>query len=506
MNENTSAELDQMLKRAAAKLPTLPAVATRVLELGEDPYAGSCELASTIAPDPALSARLLKAANSPLYAQRRAVDNLRQAISLLGFNTAITLALSFSLQPSDNGGCVDKRAYWHRSLTAAISARALAELSNAGDSGRFFLAALLQDIGMLVLEQTDPEEYARLLDAATSHGELARLEIDAFGFDHAHLGARLLEQWNLPHPICQAVETSHHFCLGKEESPQSLLEGCVALSAPLADYWLGRRSGEEEALLEFAHWAHQNLHIDARGFDAVMNRIAALLPEYARLFEVDLPDAQEAARLLAEARDLLMLRNLKALQEAREFKARNEFLEANNRELQRQSKTDPLTGLYNRRHLMEEAQSEFQAAQKEGWPLTVAFLDIDYFKRVNDTYGHEAGDVILRELALLLNQQLRYSDVMARYGGEEFVVLLLGTREVEAYGLMERLRKAVEASVFSYGDQEIKVTISSGLASMLDGAEDHFDTVEALLRAADRALYVAKREGRNRTVIYGKSN
>jgi len=179
-------DLDAVLRKAV-HLPSLPSVALRVLELGEDPHVSLSEIASTVASDPALCLRLLKAANSPIYAARRQVDNLRQAVNILGMETAITLALSFSLKPEPNENCVDKCNYWRRSVAAAIVAQVLAEQVHQVDSGRYFLAALLQDVGMLVLEQTDPGRYASMLRSSASHAALVQAEEQAFGFNHAQL-------------------------------------------------------------------------------------------------------------------------------------------------------------------------------------------------------------------------------------------------------------------------------------------------------------------------------
>ncbi|WP_455386037.1 sensor domain-containing diguanylate cyclase [Acidihalobacter prosperus] len=497
--------LDELLRRATA-LPTLPSVAIRVLELGEDPYAGLSEVAGVVANDPVLSARLLKAANSPLYAARRQIDNLRQAVSLLGFNTAITLALSFSLEPPDNGDCVDKQAYWRRSLAAAVASRVLAEQLHGGESGRFFLAALLQDIGMLVLEKAEPERYARMLRAAHTHADLAQAETQVFGFDHAQVGSHLLESWRVPEALWRAVRCSHE--LGAVGAPvqTSQLDRCVHFSGLLADFWLlGPESRPDTR--ELAQWAEIHLGLDAEGFEAVLSRIAALLPDYAALFEIKLVQEHDVTALLAEARDVLLLRNLKTLQEAGEYKARNEMLESRNRVLEQQTYSDPLTGLLNRGRLNEILGREFAAAGSEGWPLSVGFVDVDYFKRINDGYGHQAGDVALVSIARALTEQMRQTDIVGRYGGEEFVVVLPGTSEEDAFSLLERLRQRLSELHLAVDHSEVSITVSIGLATYLTGRQpgDDMSSADDLMRAADRALYAAKREGRNRTVIYQRS-
>lgn len=504
-SDSLNVAIDELLRKAVS-LPSLPSVAIRVLELGEDPYAGLSEVAGVVANDPVLSARLLKAANSPLYAARRQIDNLRQAVSLLGFNTAITLALSFSLEPPDNGGCIDKPAYWRRSLASAVAARVLAEQLHGGESGRFFLAALLQDMGMLVLEKAEPERYAQILASAQTHVALAQQETWAFGFDHAQVGSRLLETWRVPEALWRSVRCSHD--LGALDAPvqASQLERCINFSGLLADFWLLDAESRPDTR-QLALWAESHLGLDAEGFEAVLSRIAALLPDYAALFEIALVHEHDVVALLAEARDVLLLRNLKTLQQASEYKARSELLESRNRALEQQSYSDPLTGLLNRGRLNEVLAREFAAAGSEGWPLSVGFVDVDHFKRINDDYGHQAGDVALVSIARGLTERMRQTDIVGRYGGEEFVVILPGTSEEDAFTLLERLRQRLSELRLAVDDSNVSVTVSIGLATYLTGRQpgDDMSSADDLMRAADRALYAAKREGRNRTLVYQRS-
>jgi diguanylate cyclase (GGDEF)-like protein/PAS domain S-box-containing protein len=155
---------------------------------------------------------------------------------------------------------------------------------------------------------------------------------------------------------------------------------------------------------------------------------------------------------------------------------------------------DELTGLYNRRHFLELAESEIARVRRTGAPLSVAILDIDHFKRVNDYFGHAAGDRVLRDLAGSLRETLRGSDVPARFGGEEFVVLLTDTMLEGAVAVTERLRERVGRSEVQLGHGRVaRVTVSAGVAELAQG-----ERLEGLLERADEALYRAKAEGRDR--------
>ncbi|HEY4919058.1 MAG TPA: PleD family two-component system response regulator [Xanthobacteraceae bacterium] len=160
--------------------------------------------------------------------------------------------------------------------------------------------------------------------------------------------------------------------------------------------------------------------------------------------------------------------------------------------------TDALTGLHNRRYMESHLGTLVEQAQARGKPLTVLVLDIDFFKAVNDTHGHDAGDDVLREFAVRLKKSIRGIDLACRHGGEEFVVVMPDTDMAVATMVAERLRRRIAADPFpiAQGQRKVEVTISIGLAA-LAGPDD---AAASVLKRADQALYRAKRDGRNRVV------
>jgi len=159
------------------------------------------------------------------------------------------------------------------------------------------------------------------------------------------------------------------------------------------------------------------------------------------------------------------------------------------------SNTDHLTGLFNRRYLMEALEKEFQRSLRKGGNLSLIILDIDHFKQVNDTYGHLQGDVVLNKVALQLQKELRSYDIAARYGGEEFVALLPDAMLKEALFVAERVRQSIQGSKFNGALAPLSITVSMGIATLPtpDGT-----TVDTFIKMADDALYRAKANGRNR--------
>lgn len=164
------------------------------------------------------------------------------------------------------------------------------------------------------------------------------------------------------------------------------------------------------------------------------------------------------------------------------------------------SLTDTLTGLSNRRHFDNSIEREFLRSKRYGGDLSLAIIDIDFFKKINDTYGHLCGDYVLKEVAYLIMENFRKTDMVFRYGGEEFVVILTETSLAQSEIPMERLRKTIENYEFKYEKNSIKVTISIGVSS------NKYETVKDFIETADKALYEAKTSGRNRIVFSGLEN
>ena len=163
--------------------------------------------------------------------------------------------------------------------------------------------------------------------------------------------------------------------------------------------------------------------------------------------------------------------------------------------------TDALTGLFVRSHFLERTREELARSKRHRLSCTLLMVDLDHFKQKNDTYGHLVGDVVLREVAQLLQRNLRDIDLIARYGGEEFILLLLETDLEQAMPIAERLKQLVEVYSIRAYDERLTQTISIGVAAF----PDHADTVEQLIDRADQALYAAKRAGRNRVVQWSES-
>lgn len=490
----TQAEMLFDRLKSCRDLPTPPAVALRIIDLAQDPFADLARTADEIARDPALAARILRIANSPLYANvcRRPVTTLSQAVTLLGLNAALSLALGFSLANTlrnPDGIAEERQRIWRRSVLAALASRVLGEEAGIRELEELMLGALLQDIGALALVQVFPDAYAGMLASPPEPARRLEREREIFGADHGEVGAWLASHWKLPESVCAMIRDS--------ETPEAdgTMSACVAASGHMADLWLdpsGQHS-REHALEQVL--ACRDLSLPA--ITDMIDAMTAALPEVETLFDVRLECAHEADAIKRQARELLILRNLVEIRNASQAREEAREAEARAAELAEQARRDPLTGAYNRVRLEEVLQREFDESLRTGSPLSVAFIDLDEFKLVNDRHGHLVGDEVLRRFTGTLEGLLRKSDLLARYGGEEFLIVLGNCDAATAGRTLQRILDEVTREPMAMADGEpVRITFSAGIACHGDG--ERFASARELLRAADEALYGAKRDGRNR--------
>jgi diguanylate cyclase (GGDEF)-like protein len=176
----------------------------------------------------------------------------------------------------------------------------------------------------------------------------------------------------------------------------------------------------------------------------------------------------------------------------------NSYLEEKNEQLFLHSTIDPLTNTYSRRYFTELFSKELTKSKRHHSPLCCIIFDIDHFKKVNDNYGHLAGDYILKSVSKIIHREIRNEDIFGRYGGDEFVIVLPAINLNNAEIVAEKIRKSIHNETFVFDTINIKVTLSIGISSV----DDSIDTIEAAIENSDSALYLAKGNGRNRVEVY----
>lgn len=223
------------------------------------------------------------------------------------------------------------------------------------------------------------------------------------------------------------------------------------------------------------------------------------------------PFADAERHLISEMFDVLrLLEESEARYEELEHRMvslqrENLDLVVKNRLLSEVSSRDTLTGLYNRWFVMEKIDSELNRSLRHGSPMSLLMLDVDHFKRINDTWGHSAGDQVLQGIGKLLRECCRVYDVPGRYGGEEFCIVLPETKTGNTTAVAERIRRRLESTELPCGDTSIAVTASIGIAGMDQPEDGDALSPAGLIERADRALYSAKNRGRNRVEMWDSS-
>lgn len=493
-----------LLLRNCTNLPSPPAVASKIIELSSCETSCMGEVADVINLDPALSAKLLRMANSPLYAKHRIIENVRQAITLFGLEGTLNIALSFSLKQSssETASCgLNYDIYWKRSLAAAMLSQEISQrlVNCAKDSA--FLAGLLQDIGMLALDKAKPDLYKNLGDDQKSHRKIYQREKQSINTDHSVVGAWLLKQWHIPEKIIKPVIDSHAELVDNLLTDAENLSKAVACSCLLADIFIAEKDDIQNVMLDAVNKAEEVSNIDRDEFQAVIETVSENYSDLANMFDIKLENPILLESISDQAKEVLILRNLGKIKETEHLQKAAEQLKSKAVQLEEVSRRDSLTQLFNRRHFDESIETEFTNAKKHNWPLGLIFVDLDFFKKINDTYGHGAGDEVLVQAAKILLNCMRDTDIVSRYGGEEFTILLPGINqdgvEIACDRIINTFRK--EAIHLSKGNI-IHLTVSAG--AIVYNGEEYFSEWHELIRYADKAVYHAKENGRNQYYMY----
>jgi two-component system, cell cycle response regulator len=472
-------------------LPTLPSVALKVLEAVRGEGASMDALAEILSKDPSLSAGILKVANSAMFCPPQAVITVGHAVKLLGTNTVRHLALGFSLirnHGERKGSGLDYKAFWTRSLVGALACRTLAKTLASQLRDEAFTVGLLQDIGILALDQVMPEQYGLVLgERRGCLSSLQESEVQVLGVSHADVGAFLVRKWGLPDRISLPISVHHGpLPLNLQDPEAEPMTRLLHLSALFVEVFTSQEPARflSELRQRIGQFGFEG-RIDVQAVASeIQEEAEAIFPA----FDCDVGGEKTYVEIVEGARNELMRISLDFEQRLLEQLRINESL-------RRLAMRDGLTNLLNYRAFRETLDAELHRSARYGNAFSLILGDIDHFKAINDIHGHLAGDAVLRAVADALRTSLRESDAVARYGGEEFAMVLPETSLEDALLVAERLRQCVERLNTHYDGKVLGVTMSFGVSTVSSG-----DPVGALdlIDRADRGMYRAKDEGRNR--------
>jgi len=472
----------------------MPAVAVEVLELTQHPEVDLKQIARVVTRDPALAAKVLKTVNSSFYGCSHAVSTINHALVILGLQSVKTLVLGFSLVAtlkSDKGVYFDRQKYWRRSMFAATAARVISQRVGVIQVEEAFLSTLLSDIGQLVLDRVVGEQYAQVTSSVNSHHDLSALEAEQLGATHAEVGALIAEMWKLPVLLAAPIAYHHKPDMTPEQTIKPIIDVVHAASA-CADVFC------EEPAAPAIHRARTTLAakfaMQPEAVDQLLSEVTAQTREFAKLFEISLNgSANDYPAILKRANDALVEISLQGHTQVKQLEQQNQILQV-------KATVDKLTGLVNRGEFDALLDAAFKQANSTGKSLSVVMIDVDQFKLINDTHGHDVGDSTLKYLAQLVKNLIRPDDIAARLGGDEIALICANAQRPVAAAIAETIRRAIAARPVPAGYTAVSVHASLGVATHDPSAG--FKDVAQLLKAADLAMYKAKNCGRNCVKVF----
>lgn len=493
------------------ELPTLPTVATKLITLTAREDATLADIGSLVSQDMSISAKILKVSNSAFYSFPQQIGSIKQAISILGMNAVRSLVLSFSFLSMRGGkkkSHFNFETFWERSLASAVATKLILEHVKGADTEEAFISGLLQNLGELVLARTYSEDYDKVLELVSGEKvDPLVAEESIFSMTHPAIGAAVAKKWGFPEVLYAPIQF-HHAPLeyqGKNKSLESTIKA-VYLSDILVNIL---KSDQPEVFhKKFRKESSRLLSLTAQDIERILEEIHLKVREAGKYFNLKIKNNKSVQEILQEANIRLSLINLDYDQMNKQLilakihlENLTKELEDKNRQLDSLANIDGLTGVYNHRYFQNSLDQEIGRAERHSSSLSILLIDIDHFKKFNDTYGHQVGDFVLTEFAETLKVNIRQYDTLARYGGEEFVIILPETEREDGLDVAEKLRLAIEQKIFQDKGESYHVTASFGHACGKPATDDHFNK-DSLIKMADEALYEAKEKGRNQVITF----
>jgi diguanylate cyclase (GGDEF)-like protein len=492
------------------ELPTLPIIASKLLTLTAQEETTLTDIANLISQDIALSAKLLRVANSSFYSFPQQIASVNQAVSILGINAVRSLVLSFSflsMGSRHKNSLFNFEKFWERSIIEAVATKLILEQVANANAEEAFTCGLLQNIGQLVFAVTLRKEYDLVLQKkleimAGKHEDENDLEQQIIGISHAILGYEVTGAWGLPESIRLPIKYHHQPTTYKDtiqHHKQNIR--AVYLANLLSQVFYS--DTPEVFHQQFRNEAKLLLGLKHLQINAILKMLDKVIVQSAQFFGIKIAPIKTVGEILQEANLRLSLINLsyeeinrELIKSKMELEKLSEELVQKNRLLENLANIDGLTEINNHRFFQNFLDAEINRSIRNDRPISLLLADIDRFKIFNDTYGHQTGDFLLKEFCRVAKEVIRKYDLIARYGGEEFAFVLPETELGEALIVAEKIRQTIEEYPFDDGTNTYHVTISIGAVSARP-TESSFKK-DDLIGLADEALYEAKNSGRNK--------
>ncbi len=485
----SAATLDKVL--ASPKLPTLPAVAIKMLQLTSNPDVEYGDIADLVQYDQALSAKILKTVNSSYYSLQQPCPNIKRAMTYLGLNTVKSLVLGFSLvdmtrQKDDGFNLMD---YWRRCVYSAAAARRIAMVTGTCDPDEAFIAALMQDIGMLAMHSVLGDEYDKLIEETDgNHMMVPHTETTSLGFNHAEVGAKLGERWNLPEQIVDPIRQHH-----TRNSPfgrQSPLVNAVILAFRISNLVSAR---DRKPVLDMVSAMSQMIfNLTPEEERKILVATTEDARELSELFELHVGTLPDIEQLVPDPDDDLVPHpfNGKAVSEASTSQSTPGAV------------SDTVSGVGNRADFDRELARLFEQANRSSGHLGLIMVGTDAFESLSDTVDRRTAEAALQAIAHRLRESLGGSTIICRTGTEQFGVIMPDGSRIDTARMAERARRHVEREPIDMRGsgsniEAVQLSASFGVAALEPQLANIIHDPKRLVRLAEQALFAAKQSGCN---------
>ena len=452
---------DEILQKilSSDELPTLPTVASQLITLTSKEDTTLADIGELVSQDISLSAKILKVSNSAFYSFPQQIGSIKQAVSILGMNAVRSLVLSFSFLTM-KAGKVESRfnfeKFWEKSLASAVAAKLILEHVKGADTEEVFVSGLLQNLGELILARSFPVEYDKVLQAIEDgKQDTFSAEEAVFGINHTVVGTEVAKSWGFPEVLLIPIQYHHH---PDEYTGQNNIIRSTVRAVYLADLLVNILFSDKPEVYhkQFRKEAGKLLGLTTENIETILDQIHIKVKEAGAYFNLKIKTTKSVQEILQEANIRLSLINLDYDQMNKQLILAKIHLEDLTKELEEKNRTldnlaniDGLTGAFNHRYFQNVLDQEINRAERHNTSISILLIDIDHFKKVNDTYGHQVGDFILTEFSKTIQQKIRQYDILARYGGEEFIVILPETNGEDASVVAEKLTISNRTDTFS---------------------------------------------------------
>ena len=480
---------DARAKRTLARLgQTLPVRPGPLLDLLADDGSDPRAVVQIIERDPAMAGRVLGVVNSAGHRRLNEITTVHRAVLQLGAGPVRSLGLAMGLQQLAEGLPLDPdrlKAFWNTSLLKAEAADLAAAAIDPACQRRAYSVGLVADLGLPMLMALDPEFYEAVLPYRAVDESWCEAEARHFGIDHARAGAHLLQGWDAPEEIHQAVASHHRF---DAEAPEAAVHLAVAIAGLLPhDHSEISPADLDRLMAVHARWLCPTYATP----DDFLGRVHA---QTQRRLGRD-PGRDDGAGLsLRPFLDAVAANSIQLVAQVHQLKTSRRQQQEDLSNLRFEAFTDGLTKLLNRRGFFSLVEQRLEK-HPAGVGVCCMMLDLNDFKPVNDRHGHDAGDLVLRGIAKLLRRSLNRTDLIGRLGGDEFVVFLADVSEAQARAAARRICDTALGKAVRIGPGR-EVPLSFSLGAVHHPAVGPPVPVDALLAAADERMYQRKRTGK----------